>query len=1214
MGRKPYRVGVDVGDRSVGLAAIEIDLKQEYPSMRDIRDAPPKKILNAVSYIHDGAVYDPKKASTRKEIAGMVRRARRRLKTRRKRLNRLNDLLKDKGYPVDLAREMAANMPKGESPLFQWEIRSRAAGRFIENDQERMLALTIAILHIARHRGWRNPYASFESLERLSEAPSDFYKDLLGRVMGWLDASEIPIPPSFGEAGDARPTPAQLMFELMRHDPTMRIRGNGDAEGAGNAVPMSKLHQSDYYAELLRIFEAQGVDRECALPILRAVFFQVSPRDVAAAAQLVGKDDLQPSHPRASRASMAFQEFRILSTIANLQVMDGAEKRFLDAGERGKLLDLLRSPRAAKGDVDWNDVADCLGVSRSALKGVGGETEDGEPISAKQPPSLRTEHALGALAKVSRRFKGWWGAASSEQKELFVMSLDNAGIPDYFEERYPEALDEVAELIESFDDETLAKIDALDLEAGRAAYGIDTLRRLNERMLGGMNLHEARKAEFGVGDDWKPSPAPLGTLVGNGAADCVIKIVSRWLRACEKKWGPPLIVNIEHVREGFKSVKTARKFQQEQQRRYQKNQQTREELGRSVAAQAADALNASCHDRSAVRTEVRQSDIRKQQAIERQNGRCLYCGTPITLNDAEMDHIVPRKQWGASNSIYNLVAVCRSCNHSKSNTLYSAWASSEEMDETIERVKQLTRSAYFSPGEFARYKKEVMSRLRQTEEDEDIDERSFESIAWMARALRRQIEGYLRSGAKSVLADALFDEGDNEEVYGDDSQRASIVCADGQRVFVYQGWVTATARRLGGIEKALPWIGGATEKDRLDRRHHAVDAAVIALMNPGVAQILALRNELRRTAFDREGSRELGFSSVSDQLSEHPLSRRFEAWRTKQMAQLKQLLEDRMKKDGVPVLRLKRLRLDDGDAHAQTVYKAAKRKVGDALSATAINKASSVALWMALTNHPDYDAASGLPADPSRKIRVRGTWLGPNDDVSFLAPCSDNGDKLEADDGVAYKAIRGGLVQLGEAIHHTRIYRLAPTRPTGQPKYYQMRVYQADLLLAKGDLFAYELPASSYSRRFALSKLRDALSDGAAEYIGWLTINDEIQIDPHLFRSGTIGAFLSIPDFSDTARFVLTGYESNYQLKLRPAGIAAEGLEGYIERHPDLTDDQLSALKTIVEVKGWRVSVNDLMASCPRILRRSTLGYVRWGSRNHMPESWSPGPDSPKSV
>lgn len=65
---KRYRIGIDVGLNSVGLAAVEVSDENS-----------PVRLLNAQSVIHDGGV-DPQKnkeAITRKNMSGVARRTRR---------------------------------------------------------------------------------------------------------------------------------------------------------------------------------------------------------------------------------------------------------------------------------------------------------------------------------------------------------------------------------------------------------------------------------------------------------------------------------------------------------------------------------------------------------------------------------------------------------------------------------------------------------------------------------------------------------------------------------------------------------------------------------------------------------------------------------------------------------------------------------------------------------------------------------------------------------------------------------------------------------------------------------------------------------------------------------------------------------------------------------------------------------------------------------
>lgn len=69
---------------------------------------------------------------------------------------------------------------------------------------------------------------------------------------------------------------------------------------------------------------------------------------------------------------------------------------------------------------------------------------------------------------------------------------------------------------------------------------------------------------------------------------------------------------------------------------------------------------------------------------ERQHGKCHYCKTAMTLppvnrserefiseREASVDHLLPKSR-GGSNSRFNLVAACRSCNNRK-----GSWSADE---------------------------------------------------------------------------------------------------------------------------------------------------------------------------------------------------------------------------------------------------------------------------------------------------------------------------------------------------------------------------------------------------------------------------------------------------------------------------------------------------------------------------------------------------------
>lgn len=1170
--KKRYRVGIDVGLKSTGLSAIEIDDSDDNPY-----GAIPMRLLSIMSVIHDGGV-DPDKAKSgdsRKSCSGMARRARKLRKRQVERLRELDNELEQCGFDCKRA-ESVIDLIAPNDPYYSWKIRALAAADYLDNDAEREAALVVSIRSIARHRGWRNPYSSVNVLQQLSEKPSSFYIEFVDRLVEKhlidLQASDV--------TTTNRLTPAQLVVEagLLRTEYSFR----GVGSDSSIHIPLGKLHQSDYYHELIKIFRTQRVCAGIQTRILDCVFYQVNPVNVGAASKMIAKDALT-GKIRASKASPTFQQYRILTTICNLSIRSRGTKVPLSTEQRKNIYDYLSSTEAAQTQTSWHDVAEKLSIDRNHLAGVGGLTEDGDPISAKMPPTMDTERLLleavkkhGELASII----DWWHTTSDDEREMFVELASNAGIDrESLDERDARALSNVDRMLSQLPEEVIQRLEEVELPSGRVAYSVDTMRRLNARMLNeGLNLQDARKKEFGVDSDWQPTANPLGTPTGNPAADRTIRIVSRWLKTCVDKWGVPETVNIEHVREGFTSPKLARRFESDANKRYKKNQQTRDTVSREIKEDIKS---------------VSRSDIRRWQALQRQNCQCAYCGRPIDFYTSQMDHIVPRKGPGSTNDRENLVAVCAECNKSKSNIPFARWADKHQLEETIGRVRHWNIDSTFPNRKaFEEYKKDVIDRLQKTEADDPIDARSIESVAWMARELAAQIKGYLHECEATKVAGTKND----------------------SPVHVYRGWITAEARRASGLEGRLPWIGDRSGKTRLDRRHHAIDASVIAMLRPAVVQVLAERDSMHR-AF--EDSNDIKSQGWKDYCGDGTFYNAYINWRDRQMQALCMLLTRAMNQDQIIVTSPLRLEHSRGKVHEDTIRKCVSQRLGDKMSAAAIDKVASPAIWTALTRLSDYDNKNGLAEDPNRSIQIHGKVLGPDSPIRFM--CENLCDLSKEKDAIP-TPVRNGFAGAGIAIHHARIYRIKKRHAY---QYVMMRVAAIDLTKCHGDLFTYQLPMSSVSFRFADHKFKQAFLDGTAEYVGWLVVNDEIAINPtsDLFSTeGTQAIHKFMTAFPTTRRFKVTGFPQKTKIKLEALQLASEGLPNLDEyKEPlrtqlilrtygssDLTDADIKAIgKAFGNDSGLLLSVDKLFNSGVDVVRRSVLGYPRWNSHSGLPNSWS---------
>lgn len=1064
-----YRVGADVGLNSLGFSAIQID-----------KDGNPIALLKTLSHIHDGGV-DPtqnKSGTTRKAVAGIARRTRNMRKRRRHRLNQLDNLLHRLGYPVD-------EVPDCEQSLYEdWNVRSALATAYVADQRKRERMLVTAIRHIARHRGWRNPYSRVETLFEDAE-PSDQYKDLKQRVETRL-----------GTTLDEDMTPAQLVaLTLSERDGNfMRIR---TSTTRGEGIMPSRLMQSDNARELRRILAMQRVPEDERKAIIRAVFHSASPK--GSVEKKVGIDPLDPTRHRALKASIAFQKYRILNVITNLRIQrKGEASRPLTVSEKQDVYELLVH---SGEDAEWLDVCDILDIERNELKGVGTLTRDGGERIGNNPPILDTVARIRGVKNTPLRKKlnAWWDTATEEEQAAMVRLLSNTvdmdKVRDLLEYASP------IEFIDGLDEELLTPLDSISLPVGRAAYSERTLDRLSKRMLDTEDdLHYAIRHEFHVPADWKPPVPHVQEPTGNPAVDRVLKAFNRFLSQCEQEYGTPESIAIETTRESFSSIAFGRTLDHERRQRRDRDNQTRAAVREDMRRQLSNGGAFKVHD----------YDVRRWEMVQAQNNTCMYCGATsprFSFDKSELDHIVPRRGPGSDSKRTNMAAVCPECNAAKSNTPFAVWVNSDyakahgiTMDATVARVNQLMFPPSVKRRQAAQLKRTIISRLRQTEQDEPLDNRSIESVGWMADELHRRLDGRYA----------------NRQV----------------KVYTFPGSITYEARRASGIDGQIHFIG-AQYKTRLDRRHHAVDASVIAMMNQSVALRLAERHYLR------ESQRLCGtpFGQADWRLyptEDTPGYDRYQQW-LERMHTLLRLLNNALDEDRIPVTRNRRLRLGNSTAHDATIKPLQYVRLGGTLSPTLIDHALTPQVWKALTGLPDYNPHSGLPADPHRVITALGEVCHADEEIGFLP---GNNAQLY---------VNGGAADIGGTIHHARIYRCERTMKSGATKtfYGMVRVFQCDLMKRKGniDLFRTPLHPADVSLRYAEDKVRDAVLNGHATCIARLTVNDEIVLTPELMEDMCPEyAHMFHTESGAERRFIVAGFPSPTQFRLVPSVVSSEGL------------------------------------------------------------------------
>jgi CRISPR-associated endonuclease Csn1 len=1080
------RIGIDVGEKSLGLAAVDYD------------DAGwPVEILAAVSHIHDGGM-DPdtaKSPQSRLATAGVARRTRRLVRNRRRRLRMLDDLLSKHGLPVP-----DVEVSKTHDA---WYARALLSTTWIAEDDRREELLSLALRHMARHRGWRNPWWSFERLSR-AQSPSEALTATIEKAIERFGQDVVGEPSTLG----------QLVAAVTSTRAAIRPTKGALADENG-PVMSEQVKQEDTLAEARLIMETQRLDERAIDEISRALMFAAAP---TIPAERIGKCALIPSLPRSSTAGMEFQEYRVRAAVANLRIRP--EGRRLTDEEYDRVCEMLLGWR----DVErprWRDVAEELGVSPRQLAQPDIDQEGGGSV-----PVDRTSIRIEVKCKPKSTLGAWWRSAAPDERADFVdFVTDLSGAVD------EPASDAVAQLLSTAPDDVAEVIESLELESGRSPYSREALSRILDVMRSARcGVHTARKQAFDLPDDWAPPQPTFDDAVEHPTVSRINALVRRFLITASQRWGTPEAVVIEQVRGGF--------------------------MGPTGLAELKREINYNTARRDRIKTDLAQqgierpsnTDVRRWECIQRQNSQCLYCGGTIGMSTSELDHIVPRAGGGGGRRD-NLVAVCRPCNAGKGRLPFAVFAAaSGNSDVTVSAALDRVKAWQAVPGmtakQLARLRKDVSRRLQLTQDDEDGSDQSLESTAYAARQMRARIQSFLR------------DRGSSPDL-----------------VQVYAGAVTSEARKAGGIDDKLR-LRDFTRKSRFDRRHHAVDAVVLTSLRTSVAATLKARTNL--FAEHRETGKVPGWKDYRGAGPGDVVI--FEDW-AQRVGVLADLLRERIDADRIPVVRQLRLTPRIGALHADTVEKLDHADLNGPLTQSDIRRVVNSRLFRQLT---DEAAGGDLPADPSRADRLDWQHDRPVD----LHPSN-----------AAYLPVRGGAVAIGATARYARVY--AWETKTGF-NYGMVRMYVGELArlgLAKAgtDLFTIPLPEDSQAIRTAPPALIARIRTGAARQVGWLALNDEIELDPAVWitKGGKVGRFMeAAPENS----WYLSGFFGSDKISLTPTKLALEGVD---EGTPE-------SIREVLAANRIPLALNVVMgAPGTTIIRRTITGSVRW-QNNGLPASWRP--------
>lgn len=561
--------------------------------------------------------------------------------------------------------------------------------------------------------------------------------------------------------------------------------------------------------EFGRIWEEQARHHpdlltETARAALHRILFYQRPLKV----QEVGLCTFVPSERRLAKAHPLFQQRRLYEEVNQLEVTTpGEANRKLTTDERERLILKLRDKKA----VSFDTLAATI------------KLEPGQ--SFNKASSTRTQLAgdeVRAVLGDKKRFGAGWHHKSADEQWVVVERL--------IEEEDPDALHTFLTQDQGLDEDRAVATAKAYLPEGYGRLGHTATARILEELQKAVITYDEAVRRCG----WHHSREGTGEILPQlpyygelltrdippGTQDPRDPPEKRWgkitnptvhigLRQLEKLVNAIIAV---HGRPNQIVVELARELKLNEADKEEHNRRIRRDTA-AAQARSAKLTEEGIPDTGANRMLLRLWEELAYNPVDR---RCPYCAQPIGMRmlfdregGADIDHIIPYSR-SLDDSAGNKVVAHRACNRAKGNrTPFEKWGGDPERWEVI-----ATQVARLHISKQWRFGPDAMARV---EKDGGFLARQLTDTQYLSRLAR----GYLES-----LYAAEANEGE-------------------RRVYVIPGRMTAMLRRLWGLNDILLDHNivdnkhSNAPKNRLDHRHHAIDAAVVAVTTRGLLNRIA---------------------------------------------------------------------------------------------------------------------------------------------------------------------------------------------------------------------------------------------------------------------------------------------------------------------------------------------------------------------------------------
>ncbi|MEA1674362.1 type II CRISPR RNA-guided endonuclease Cas9 [Nitrospirillum sp. BR 11163] len=512
-----------------------------------------------------------------------------------------------------------------------------------------------------------------------------------------------------------------------------------------------------------------------------------------------GRCTFYPQDERLAWAYPIAQRFRMAQEVANLRVLArGRNPRKLTLAQRTALLEKL----VAKSNVTFTAIATLLDLAEGEVLNLSDERRD----------RLMGDGTATVLSGKKCFGKLWYGLTPDEQDEVVKRLLEA--------EREDDLLPWLRDRF-GLTEEQAKAVSAARLPEGHCRLGRRAVAELLPPMVEqGLDYTKAAEAiglhhsdlrgvgeglptlppyaevpvlerflSFGTGDEKDKDPFVRIGRIANPTVHIGLNQIRTLVNDLIREYGKPHDIVVELARDLNDSAEDRRKKLREQAENQRANDRRRKQLAELNQRVTGDNL-----------IRLRLYDELPFDGVQR---RCVYTGEPIGLKrlfdgDIDIDHILPYSRT-LDDSVANRILCVRHANRDKRNQ--SPWEAfgdnrrpGYDWADILDRVWRLPRNKQW------RFQPDAMDRF---DNQDAFLERHMNDTRYLSRLARHYLG-------------CLYN-----------------LRTDGERVRAMPGTLVGLLRRKWGLNEFLALDG---EKNRNDHRHHAVDAAVIAVLDQGTIQ------------------------------------------------------------------------------------------------------------------------------------------------------------------------------------------------------------------------------------------------------------------------------------------------------------------------------------------------------------------------------------------